>query len=138
MINRSKVSLKKSKDALETFEICNGGEWLDSACYDAQQAIEFLIKGILLNNGIYFDKTHDIVYLNSLLEENDIVFPKQQDLNSLASTIISWEDSIKYGTGIKTTVNTVRRIYNIYNDLLDTFLKNQEELNSDINHMQQL
>lgn len=42
MVNRSKVSLKKSKDALETYEICNGEEWLDSACFDAQQAIEFL------------------------------------------------------------------------------------------------
>jgi HEPN domain-containing protein len=124
MIKRSKVSLKKSKDALETFEICNGAEWLDSACYDAQQAVEFLIKGILLNNGIYFDKTHDIAYLNSLLEENDIIFSKQQDLCALAGTITSWEESFKYGTKIKTTVNTVRRIYNIYNDLLDTFLKN--------------
>jgi HEPN domain-containing protein len=129
MINRSKVSLKKSKDALETFGICNGEEWLDSACYDAQQALEFLMKGILLDNGVYFGKTHDIAYLNSLLEDENIIFDKQKDLESLAGTITSWESEWINGTGIRTTINTVRRIHNIYENLLDTFLEMQSKLN---------
>jgi len=127
MVNRSRVSLKKSKDALETFEICNGEEWLDSACYDAQQAIEFLLKGILLEHGVMFEKTHDIMYLISLIDETRFCFSKRDDLIMLASTITSWEEGSRYGKGVRTSVNTVRRIHNIYNDILDAFLEEQEK-----------
>jgi HEPN domain-containing protein len=125
MLNRSRVSLKKSKDALETYEICNGEEWLDSACYDAQQSLEFLIKGILLEYGKTFERSHDIGYLAGLLEETAFKFEKLDALIMLASTITSWEEGSRYGQGIKTTVNTVRRVHNIYIDMLETFLEQQ-------------
>lgn len=127
MVNRSRVSLKKSKDALETFEICNGEEWLDSACFDAQQAIEFLLKGILLEYGIVFEKSHDINYLVSLLDDSGFEFAKHDDLLILSSTITSWEEGSRYGKGIRTSVNTVKRIHNIYDDILSAFLDIQEK-----------
>lgn len=127
MLNRSKVSLKKAKDALETFGICGGEEWLDSACFDTQQAIEFLLKGILLEYGVTFDKTHDILYLISLLDTTSFKFEKHDNLMLLASTITSWEESGRYGKGIRTTIDTVRRIHNIYNNILETFLDEQEQ-----------
>lgn len=127
VVNRSRVSIKKSKDALETFEICNGEEWLDSACFDAQQAIEFLLKGILLEYGIVFEKTHDVNYLVSLLDDTDFHFEKHNDLIMLSSTITSWEEGSRYGKGIRTSVNTVRRIHNIYEDILNAFLEVQEK-----------
>lgn len=127
MVNRSRVSLKKSKDALEIFEICNGEEWLDSACFDAQQAIEFLLKGILLEYGIAFDKSHSIDYLVSLLDETSFAFTKHDDLILLASTITSWEEGSRYGQGIRTSVNTVKRIHNIYNNVLEAFLEVQQK-----------
>ena len=125
MINRSRVSLKKAKDALETYEICGGEEWLDSACFDTQQAMEFLIKGILLEYGISFGKSHDILYLLSLLDETDFHFEKHDDLMLLSTTLTSWEEGSRYGQGIRTTVNTVRRIHNIYKDLMESFLEVQ-------------
>ena len=127
MLNRSRVSLKKSKDALETYEICNGEEWLDSACFDAQQAIEFLLKGILLEYGKSFGKSHDINYLLSILDETDFSFSRHDDLLILSSTITSWEEGIRYGQGIRTSVNTVRRIHKIYREIMDEFLRIQQE-----------
>ena len=130
MVNRSKVSLKKSKDALETYEICNGEEWLDSACFDAQQAIEFLLKGILLEYGESFDKSHDISYLLSLLNQVGFCFSKENDLILLSATLTSWEEGGRYGSGIRTSTDTVRRVHNIYNDILEAYIevqkKNQE------------
>ena len=127
MVNRSRVSIKKSKDALETYEICNGEEWLDSACFDAQQAIEFLLKGILLECGVSFEKTHDVNYLVSLLDDTNFRFSKHDDLIMLSSTITSWEEGSRYGKGIRTSINTVKRIHNIYEDILNVFLKMQEK-----------
>ncbi len=127
MLNRSKVSLKKAKDALETFEICNGEEWLDSACFDTQQAVEFLLKGILLGYGVPFEPTHDINYLVSLLDETGFTFSKHDDLVMLSATLTSWEEGSRYGKGVKTSVSTVRRMHNIYDDILRTFLSIQEK-----------
>ena len=126
IINRSKVSLKKSKDALETYLNCNGDEWLDSACYDAQQSIEFILKGILLEYGISFDKTHDIGYLLDKLGGTDVNFEKKDDLYRLSTTLTSWEESGRYGTGIRTSVQTVQRIHIIYNDILNSYLQIQQ------------
>lgn len=43
--------------------LCRVGEdnaYLDVVCFEAQQANEFLIKAILLEHGIAYNKTHDI------------------------------------------------------------------------------
>lgn len=127
MVKRSKVSMKKAKDALETYEICNGEEWLDSACFDTQQAIEFLMKGLLLNYNIPFSKEHDISYLLERLNNAGFYFDKQEDLEARAATLIEWEEKGRYGKGIKTSVNTVRRFHNIYESMLTAFLAEQEK-----------
>ena len=94
-----------------------------------QQAIEFLMKAILLENGVAYDKSHDIRYLLSLLEETGFVFDKIDALDSLADTITDWEKSSRYGKGIRTTVQTIQRIHNIYVSMNDTFIKTQEQNN---------
>ncbi|MBR1599861.1 MAG: HEPN domain-containing protein [Lachnospiraceae bacterium] len=102
---------------------------LDKACFDTQQALEFLIKAILLQYGISFDKVHDIVELSGLLEQTDIEFEKKDDLDLLATTITSWEELARYSSGIKTKQDTVRRVMNIIDNLNEAFLKKQEENN---------
>ena len=104
--------------------------YLDVACFETQQAVEFLIKAILLENGIAYDKTHDIRYLASLLDEIGFEFDKKDALELLSDTITDWEESNRYGKGIKTTVQTVQRIHNIYNSLNDAFLETQEKNNN--------
>lgn len=127
MLERSRVSLKKAKDTLETFEICNGRAWLDSACFDTYQAMEFLLKGILIGYGVEFESAYDLGYLVTLLDtKTTFTFTKHDDLMLLATTINYWEEVSRYSEGVKTSINTVRQIHNIYNDVLETFLKIQE------------
>jgi HEPN domain-containing protein len=116
--------LKQAKNALSC--ISEDEAYLDVACFETQQAIEFLIKAILLENGVPYDKSHDIRYLLTLLEDIPFEFDKMEALDLLADTITDWEESSRYGKGVRTTVQTVQRVHNIYNSLNDAFLKTQE------------
>ena len=71
MYNRSLVMFEQSKNALG--KIANDDAYLDVACFEAQQAIEFLMKAILMEYGIPYNRTHDIRYLLNLLIRNQTV-----------------------------------------------------------------
>ena len=58
---------EQSKNALG--KIANDDAYLDVACFEAQQAIEFLMNAILIEYGIPYNRTHDIRYLLNLLIE---------------------------------------------------------------------
>ena len=102
---------------------------LDKACFDAQQALEFLMKAILIEYGITVDKTHDISYLAELLEKTGITFDEKEELDTLAATITSWEEKGRYYEGIKTKKETVKRVYKIMDALNEAFLRVQAENN---------
>lgn len=123
MYSRSVAMLRQSKNAL-----LSAGEdeaYLDVACFETQQAVEFLIKAVLLENGKPYDKSHDIRYLIELLAEIPFEFDKQEALELLASTITDWEESSRYGKGVKTTIQTVQRVHNIYESLNQAFIESQ-------------
>jgi HEPN domain-containing protein len=122
--------LQQSKNALTRAQ--EDEAFLDVACFEAQQAIEFLIKAILLENGVAYSKSHDIRYLLSHLEEINFVFEKMDSLNLLSDTITDWEESSRYGKGVRTTVQTVQRVHNIYESMNEAFLKTQEKNNSNL------
>ena len=127
MYNRSIAMFEQSKKALSSINIDDA--YMDIACFETQQAIEFLIKAILLENGIEYSKTHDIRYLLSLLEQTGFEFEKMEALDTLADTITDWEQSSRYGKGIRTTVQTIKRIHNIYINMNETFIETQERNN---------
>ena len=119
--------LEQSQNAIE--RVASDDAYLDAACFEAQQAIEFLIKAILLEHGVAYSKSHDIRYLMSLLDETGFSFEKHDSLDLLADTITDWEESSRYGKGIRTTVQTVRRVHNIYKSMNEAFLAQQEQNN---------
>lgn len=127
MYSRSVAMFEQSQNALSS--VCVDDAYLDVACFEIQQAIEFLIKAILLENGVSYDRTHDIRYLLSKLVEINFKFDKIDALDMLADTITDWEESSRYGKGIKTTVQTVKRVYNIYKNMNEAFIKTQENNN---------
>lgn len=130
MYSRSVAMLQQSKNALTRAQ--EDEAFLDVACFEAQQAIEFLIKAILMENGVAYSKSHDIRYLLSHLEEINFVFEKMDSLNLLSDTITDWEESSRYGKGVRTTVQTVQRVHNIYESMNEAFLKTQEKNNSNL------
>lgn len=125
MYSRSLVMLEQSKTALS--KVGEDDAFLDVACFEAQQAVEFLLKAVLLDNGIAYDKSHDIRYLLSLLDDTDFTFDKYDALDLLADTITDWEEHSRYGKGVRTSVQTVQRVHNIYKSINEAYLKIQEE-----------
>lgn len=121
--------LEQAKNALG--KVAQDEAYLDVACFETQQALEFLIKAVLLENGVYYDKSHDIRYLLSLLEETGFTFEKMEALDLLADTVTDWEESSRYGKGVRTTVQTIQRIHNIYKSINEAFLDTQEKNNMD-------
>lgn len=124
MYSRSIAMLEQSENALH--KVGEDDAFLDVACFEAQQAIEFLLKAVLLDNGIAYDKSHDIRYLLSLLEKTSFTFDKYEALDMLADTITDWEEHSRYGKGVRTSVQTVQRVHNIYNSINEAYLKVQE------------
>ena len=125
MYSRSLVMLEQSKLALSKVSIDDA--YLDVACFEAQQAIEFLMKAILIDNGIPYNKSHDIRYLLDLLDNTSFGFEKYEALDLIADTVTDWEEHSRYGKGIKTSVQTVQRVHNIYKSMNEAYLKIQEE-----------
>ena len=124
---RSRVALEQSKDALG--KVGQDDAYLDMSCFLAQQAIEFLMKAILLEFGVAYDKTHDIFELLELLRSVKFHFDQEESLELLAATITDWEESSRYGRGIRTSVQTVQRVHNIYKCMNDEFLLKAERNN---------
>ena len=127
MYSRSIAMFEQSKKALACISMDEA--YMDVACFETQQAIEFLIKAILQENGVEYSKSHDIRYLLELLESIDFTFEKMDVLDMLADTITDWEENSRYGKGIRTTVQTIQRIHNIYKSMNEAFVATQAENN---------
>ena len=87
------------------------------------------MKAILLEYGMAYDKTHDILALLDLLRSIDFEFEQEDSLELLATTITDWEESSRYGKGIRTGVQTVQRVHNIYVSMNEAFLQRVEANN---------
>ena len=129
MYSRSVVMLNQSQTALS--RVSDDEAYLDAACFEAQQAIEFLMKAILLENGVVYNKSHDIRYLLSLLDSVDFQFEKHDSLELLSDTITDWEEGSRYGKGVRTSIQTVKRVHNIYNSMNQAFLASQAANNTE-------
>ena len=128
MYSRSIAMLEQAKAALA--RISEDDAYLDVACFDTQQAIEFLLKVILLENGVRYERSHNIRYLFDLLKPTNFTFDRASELDILADTITDWEESSRYGKGVKTTVQTVQRVHNIYWSMNHAFLDSQRNNNA--------
>lgn len=129
LYDRSKVSIWKASLSLQ--HVADDDAFLDSACFDTQQAIEFILKFILSEHGVSYKKTHDIRYLAELLDTTTFKFDKSAELNNMADTITNWETGSRYGSGVRTTVKAIHNAHDIYKSIDDAFMQMQESLNCD-------
>jgi HEPN domain-containing protein len=70
-LKRAKSNLARARIGAISDEIL-----YEDLCFDAQQAVEKALKALCISKGIIFPKTHDIVYLFELLEQ-DFVIPEE-------------------------------------------------------------
>ena len=125
MYSRSVVMLDQAKTTLS--KVADDDAYLIAACFETQQAIEFLLKAVLMDNGVPYDKSHDIRYLLSLVDQTGFTFDKHDTLDLLADTITDWEEHSRYGKGVRTSVQTVQRVHNVYKSINDAYLRIQEK-----------
>ena len=126
MYSRSLSFLQLSNDAIG--RIADDDANLDTACFCPQQALELLIKFILQQCNIPFGKTHNIRELLQDFDKLPFAFSKAEDLDILADTITSWEQSGRYGKGIQTTVKTIKRVHNVFMSLNTAYLDWQQSM----------
>lgn len=127
LYDRSQVSIWKASLSLQ--HVAGDDAFLESACFDTQQAIEFILKFILSEHGANYKKTHDIRYLAELLDTATFKFDKSAELNNMADTITNWETGICCGSDIRTTVEAIHSAHDIYKSINDAFMRMQENLN---------
>lgn len=94
--------VERNKSAIGFYERSkieiNNTVLIDMCCYDLQQAMEFILKGLLELNGIEYNKTHDVrAHIQQLYSLRD----KELDdiLNEIslrASTFNEWQTKSRY------------------------------------------
>ena len=87
----------------------------DLCCYHAQQAAEKYLKALLVERGVEFPKTHDLVLLNQLCVSNGILTAFDEDsldfLSAFASRVRypGVEPDLEEAQKAMTIAKTVRR-----------------------------
>lgn len=97
-----------------------GDEWgMQIVMYHFQQAIEKLIKMLIMMSGAEFPHTHDISRLLTLCPDKNKIPDK---LFELAGVLTSWEAETRYGSSLLTNVKTLEECKSIYSDLHELVL----------------
>lgn len=97
---------------------------MQQAMYHMQQAIEKLLKCLIMLGGTRFTYTHDI---GKLIEQcpKDVELP--EGLEEMAPLLTSWESTTRYGTSVCTNIKTLEKCVAIYDALHTTLLRYTED-----------
>lgn len=94
--------------------------------YHMQQAIEKLLKALILLAGGDIEKTHSIYHLIDVCEEKEIVLPA--DLEIYCDTITNWETCGRYGEKVHYNDTLRIKTKDIYAQLLETVEKESKKI----------
>ena len=87
---------------------------MQAVVYHLQQAVEKLLKIIIMISGKQFPRTHNIRELAALCPK-DIKLP--EDLDSLADSLTLWEAEVPYNSDILSDIKTITKCKQLYLDL---------------------
>lgn len=124
MFRWAMIAMERSKDGLN--KIQKDSTYLDFACFDAQRALEFFIKGILLEHSKEKLNTHNIAELFQNLKSTGVTFEREDDLESLADTITAWGTTDLYKSDTHATVQLVQAVHDIFFSLRKAYLWGKE------------
>lgn len=128
LLSRAKISLEHAKS--DYVKINNNDCYLDSCCFNLQQGIEFLLKGIVELNGAQYAENHDIRANLNILNRLDITIPCEKELRQFASTLYSWETESRYKESFIAAIKDIDEIFNIANELTKYAYSNVEEIDA--------
>ncbi|MCM1287326.1 MAG: HEPN domain-containing protein [Clostridium sp.] len=94
LLNRAKVNRKIVAD---NYALINTDDaYLDSCCYNIQQAIELTLKFLVEMNGDVYVENHDIRAQLNKLSKLPVKLPRENELRNMAVTLNSWEAESRY------------------------------------------
>ncbi len=135
------MKLKKAKDDIHAANLLmkpennptNDEGIYDLAAYHAQQAVEKILKNVLINNFDYDEKdhkfrTHNIAALIDMLEGSQIeskrsILDIPNDLRIMSSDISHWEANSRYGDDLSVVKEDIRKVL----DMCSTMIKQLED-----------
>ena len=92
-----------------------GDEWgMQAVMFHLQQAIEKLLKAIIVHSGKQYPKTSNIGELAALCPKGTKL---PEDLYSLADTLTLWGAEVPYNSDILSDVKTITKCRQLYLDL---------------------
>lgn len=119
LYDRCRVRLESSKNLLK--KVSEDDAYLDSAAFDAQQSLEFMLKFIMSERNIQYPKTHSILLLYKYLSAAGFTFDDEGRLLVYADAITEWETESRYGQGVKTTVQFIKECHEITESLMAAY-----------------
>lgn len=111
LLSRSKISLEHAKT--DYLKINTNDCYMDSCCFHLQQAIEFLLKGIVEMNGAAYAENHDVRANLNILNRIGVEIPCEKELRVLASTLYSWETESRYKDSFIAATKDIDEVFEI-------------------------
>lgn len=122
LFSRAKISLEHAKSDYE--KIYSEDCYLDSCCFNLQQSIEFLLKGIVELNGFQYAENHDIRANLNILNKNSIEILCEKDLRDKASTLYSWETESRYKESFIAAIKDIDELMTCADTLMEYIMQN--------------
>ena len=117
LLSRSKIALEHA--IADYAKINNDDCYLDSCCFNLQQCVEFLLKGIVEMNGLQYAENHDIRANLNILNKQNIEIPCEKELRILASTLYSWETESRYKESFIAAIKDIDEVFVIAKELIN-------------------
>lgn len=115
LLSRSKIALEHAKS--DYIKIDSNDCYMDSCCFHLQQAIEFLLKGIVEMNGAQYAENHDVRANLNILSRIGIEIPCEKELRLMASTLYSWETESRYKDSFIAATKDIDEVFLIAEEL---------------------
>ena len=87
------------------------------SAYHTQQAVEKIMKGLLVNAGSYAGISHNITELSKDLDEIGVTYPEW--IHDKDDEISSWATTIRYNANFKSDHDEIQSIINLVDIWLD-------------------
>lgn len=121
LYSRAKINYEH---ALSDYKKINTNDcYLDSCCFNLQQCIEFLLKGIVELNGEQYAENHDIRANLNILNRMHVEIPCEKELRAKASLLYSWETESRYKESFIAAINDIEEVFEIAEKLMEYVLE---------------
>ncbi|MCM1172517.1 MAG: HEPN domain-containing protein [Clostridium sp.] len=116
LLNRAKVNRKIVADNYKL--ISTDDAYLDSCCFNVQQAIEQALKFLIeIYGGVHTEDYDAYVQLNKLLE-SPVNIPRVSELHNLANTLNNWKMEAWYSESFTASIEDLDKAISIADDII--------------------